>query len=67
MTKYLLIPKHAPRPSDATELLMSGVKILETLFAGAVMVVESDQDLTYTLDPEMWSVELYDKDASVTA
>ena len=62
MTKYLLAPKHAPRPSDATELLMSGVKILQTLFAGAAMIVESDQDLAYTLDPEIWTVELYDKE-----
>ena len=62
MTKYLLMPKHMPRPSDAAELLMSGVKILETLFAGTCMIVESDQDLTYTLDPEMWTVELYDKE-----
>ena len=62
MTRYLLIPKHAPRPSDAAELLMSGVKVLQTLFAGACLVVESDQDLTYTLDPEMWTVELYEKE-----
>ena len=59
MTKYLLMPKHMPRPSDAAELLMSGVKILETLFAGISILVESDQDLHYTLDPEMWTVEDY--------
>jgi hypothetical protein len=58
MKRFLLIPKHIPRPSDATELVMSGVKIVETLFAGAVLVVESDQDLHYTLDPDVWTVEV---------
>jgi hypothetical protein len=56
MKRYCLIPKHIPRPSDAAELAMSGVKIIETLFAGAAIIVESEEDLTYTLDPEMWTV-----------
>ena len=62
MKRYLLIPKHIPRPSDATELIMSGVKIVETLFAGAAIIVESDSDLTYTLDPEMWEVSVYSEE-----
>ena len=56
--RYLLMPKVTPRASDAAELTMSGVKIIETLFARAVLVVESDQDLHYTLDPNVWTVEV---------
>jgi hypothetical protein len=36
---------------------MSGVKIIDKLFAGLVLIVESDQDLRYTLDPNVWTVE----------
>jgi hypothetical protein len=56
--RFLLIPKHIPRPSDAAELAASGVKIIETLFAGAAIIVESSEDLKYTLDPEMWDVSV---------
>ncbi len=56
--RYLLMPKVPPRASDAAELTASGVKIVETLFAGAVLVVESDQDLYYTLDPDVWTVKV---------
>jgi hypothetical protein len=61
MKRWCLIPKHIPRPSDAAELLASGCRVVETLFAGAVIIVESEEDLTYTLDPEMWDVSLDEK------
>jgi len=60
--RFLLIPKYGPRPSDAIELVMSGVKIVDTLFAGMAIVVESDQDLAYTLNPEMWEVSVYNEE-----
>jgi len=52
------MPKGTPRASDAAELAVSGVKIVDTLFAGLVIVVESSDDLRYTLDPNVWTVEL---------
>ena len=55
--RFLLMPKGIPRASDASELAASGVKILETMFAGAVIVVESQDDLRYTLDSAVWTVE----------
>jgi hypothetical protein len=64
MKRWCLIPKHAPRPSDAAELLASGCRVVETLFAGMVLIVESEEDLAYTLDPEMWDVSLDEKGAS---
>lgn len=62
MKRWLLIPRHLPRPSDAAELAASGVKIIETLFAGAAIVVESPEDLAYALDPEMWEVSPYNEE-----
>ena len=56
--RFLLMPKGIPRASDAAELAASGVKIIDTLFAGAVIVAESQDDLRYTLDPAVWTVEL---------
>jgi hypothetical protein len=55
--RFLLMPKGIPRASDAAELAASGVKNIETLFAGAIIVVESQDDLRYTLDPAIWVVE----------
>ena len=55
--RFILMPKGIPRGSDAADLAASGVKILETMFAGAVIVVESQDDLRYTLDPAVWTVE----------
>jgi hypothetical protein len=56
--RFILMPKTCVlRPCDAAELAMSGVTIIETMFAGAVMVVESKDDLRYTLDPNIWTVE----------
>jgi len=52
------MPKGTPRASDAAELAASGVKIIDTLFAGLVIVAESQDDLRYTLDPSVWTVEL---------
>jgi hypothetical protein len=52
------MPLGVPRASDAADLAANGVKIIETLFAGAVIVVESDTDLFYTLDPNVWAVEI---------
>jgi hypothetical protein len=55
--RFILMPKGVPRASDAAELAMSGVKIINSLFAGAVLVVESNDDLRYTLDPNVWIVD----------
>lgn len=62
--RFLLMPKGIPRASDAAELTMNGVKIVEILFAGAIIVVDSPADLRYTLDPDIWTVE-EDKEATV--
>jgi len=55
--RFLLMPKGLMRDTDAAELAMSGVTIIETLFAGAILVVEAKDDLRYTLDPAVWVVE----------
>lgn len=67
MKKYLLMPKQKPRPSDSAELLMNGVKILQVMFAGACMVVESPEDLVFSLNPEMWVVEPYEEEPAQRA
>jgi hypothetical protein len=64
MKRWCLIPKQIPRPSDTAELLASGCHIVETLFGGMVLIVESEEDLAYTLDPEMWDVSIDEKGAS---
>ena len=55
--RFLLMPKGIPRASDADELAACGVKIIDKLFAGAVLVVESPIDLRHTLYSSVWTIE----------
>ena len=57
MTRFTLMHKTIPIVEDGTELAALGVKILNTLFAGAVLVVEGPDDLQSRLS-DRWVADL---------
>lgn len=58
--RFLLMPKQIPNAEDGTELAVNGVTIVETLFAGAVLVVEGPENLAEMLREDRWTVEADD-------
>jgi hypothetical protein len=63
MKRFHLMHKGIPNAEDGTELAMNGVKIVTTLFAGALLIVEGPDNLASMLS-DRWVV---DEDREVSA